>query len=85
MIGDKAIRIGEDLPAQYQRMVRVMCDFSPDEQTYCGTTFWIVHENRTAEMVRANKQVSELKRILRGEHIGQAHPDIHQKTYELDD
>lgn len=85
MIGDKATRIGEKLPSQYKKMVRVMCDFSPVKQTDCGATFWIIHENRTADIVRANKQVRELKKILRGEHIPQADLDVHQKAYELDD
>ena len=83
MIGDKAIRIGVDLPGQYRRMVRVLCDFSPDKWSYCGATFWIIQEDRTADKSRADKQVGELKRILAEEHIDEADLDVHQKTYEL--
>ena len=85
MIGDKAIRVGEKLPAHCQKMVQVRCDFSPNKETWCGATFWIIHEDRTADRVRADKQGSELKRILQGEHVTRTDLEIHQNTYELDD
>jgi hypothetical protein len=85
MIGDKAIRIGVDLPGQYRRMARVMCDFSPDKWTYCGATFWIIHQDRTVDKSRADRQVGELKRILAGEHIDETELNVHQRTYELND
>jgi hypothetical protein len=85
MVGDKAMRVGEPLPPQYQKMEQVMCDFSIEDGPYCGATFNIIHEDRTAEKARAKKQVSELLSILRGEHTKDADAWVHNKVYDLTD
>ena len=84
MIGDKAIRFGEKLPAQYKKMVKVMCDFSPGDRSYCGATFRIIHEEKTADLTRAQKQFIQLLTILRGEHVEKADSKVHKNVYDLD-
>jgi hypothetical protein len=85
MIGDKAIRLGEDLPDHYRKMARAICHFSSDARSYCGAMFWIIHEERTADPSRAGKQAAELNRILLREHTYDADVYVHRKTYELKD
>jgi len=85
MVGDKAIRVGQPLLIQYQKMVRVMYDFFFDEHPYCGATFWIIHEDRTAEEARAKKQADELLKILRGEHTEDTDSNVHKEVYDLFD
>jgi hypothetical protein len=84
VIGDKAIRFGEKLPPQYTKMVKVMCDFSLGERSYCGAIFRIIHEEKTADLARAKKQVIQLLTILRGEHIENADSKVHKRVYDLD-
>ena len=84
MTGDKAIRFGEQLPPEYTKMVKVMCDFPLDARTYCGAIFRIIHEEKTADLARAKKQLMELLKILRGEHTENADSKVHKKIYDLD-
>jgi hypothetical protein len=82
--GDKAIRFGEQFPPQYTKMVKVMCDFSLGDRTYCGAIFRIIHEEKTADLARVKKQFIQLLTILRGEHVKNADSKVHKKVYDLD-
>jgi hypothetical protein len=84
VIGDKAIRFGEKLPAHHTKMVKVMCGFSFGERGYCGAIFRIIHEEKTADLARAKKQFIQLLTILRGEHSQNADSKVHKKVYNLD-
>lgn len=70
MTGDKAIRFNDELPVNYQKMVNVMCDFSAEGHIECGAAFRITHQEKTAGLARAKKQIRELLAVLGGAHTG---------------
>ncbi len=83
MSGDKAIRFNSELPTGYQKMVNVMCDFCAEGHVDCGAALRIIHEEGTADMARAKKQLYKLMTILREEHSRGVGPDVHQQVYDL--
>lgn len=82
---DKAISFSQEMPVNYQKMVNVMCDFSAEGHIECGAAFRIIHQEKTADLARARKQIREIMTILREEHTRGVGPDVHQQVYELDD
>ena len=77
MSGDKAIRVGQRLPDDCQKMTRSVC-------SECGATFSIVHQKPYADRQRAEKQVEVLKGILAREHVDSKFQG-HVASYDLDD
>jgi hypothetical protein len=74
MTGEKAIRVGEKLPAGYLKMVQTNCPT-------CQAVFWIVHPSGLSDAKQAKAQVGKLTTILSGEHVDSNYSD-HQKCYE---
>ena len=83
MTGDKAIKFNDELPAGYQKMVNVMCDFCAEGHVDCGAAFRIIQKEKTSDLARAKKRSRELMAILRGEHVGGVGPDVHKQVYDL--
>ncbi|HLY62873.1 MAG TPA: hypothetical protein VKV95_19175 [Terriglobia bacterium] len=84
MIGDIAIRVGQKLPQQHQKMGQVVCGFTDRQNNVCGATFWIIHPDHTASVVRIKVQALDVTRKLRGEHTDLADQKVHQNIYDLD-
>jgi len=72
-----AIRVGEKMPDEYQKMTKAVCD-------NCGATFSIIHYQAFADAARAANQIDTLKSILGEEHVDPKFQD-HLKSYDLDD
>jgi hypothetical protein len=73
--GDKAIRIGEVLPAEYKKINQAKCS--------CGATFWIIQPMCDLNSTRAEERGETLKTILAGEHL---YDNVieHLKSYDLE-
>jgi hypothetical protein len=77
MIGDKAVRVGEQIPTDYQKMVRSEC-------SECRAIFSIIHQKPFADAKRANSQIDTVRSMLGDEHVDDNFKD-HLKSYDLDD
>jgi len=66
VVGDKAIKSGNQIPDGYEEMAQV---------TYpqCDEEYMIVHQTPFKEQRRADKQSENLKNILAGGHVDSKH------------
>lgn len=76
MTGDQAMRVGQKLPDEYEKMGKSVC-------SNCGATYSIIHRLPFKGADRVQTQIEQVKSILVGEHGGNFKD--HQDFYELDD
>ncbi len=74
-----AVTVGEKMPEDFRKMdSRVTCEVNG-----CGATFNIFHHASAVDKGAVLKQIEEMKRILRGEHVDEKFRN-HLESYELD-
>ena len=74
-----AVRVGKKMPNDFQKMeLRATCTANE-----CGATFNIFHHMRALDKEAVPKQIEEVERILRGEHVDVKFRN-HLESYELD-
>jgi hypothetical protein len=78
MVGDKAVRLGQEVPQGYKQMETVVC-------RTCISEFVIIHQLPFAHSARAKNQVIRVESILAGDHVD-SKQNAHLDSYEdLDD
>lgn len=66
MVGDKAIKSGNQIPDGYEEMAQVACP-------QCDEEYMIAHQTPFKDQMRADKQSENLESILAGDHVDSKH------------